>query len=460
MVRVLQSLENSVFKSKLKSKIPKDVFTPPDVKHKYPQLLLKCLPRTYFDLGILTEVLLQKSNIQSNDIQQQAKSLFNADIPDNVLSAKSTKDYINNVNTTKLLILSKTNETLTYNKELSMPNCPIKGHPDILTTNHVFEVKTSGRLKESWSQFIIQSFCYVALSNAKTLHIVLPLQAHVHTINTQNWPKRQEFIDLMKQFEVPSEDYALAGKVLLQTFQIGSHVQKKTKLLATVTNLTPKIPYQIFLSKSSKIVANDEDIAATLGYVSNNNIKVFVHAPYILNLCDKKDYIVPTLVDQLNVASACGFRGVVVHVGKSVKLPVQQAIQNMKENIIDIFQQVSTSSLTCDLLLETPAGQGTEVLTTCQEFMTFVESIPRLKACMDTCHVFAAGTLPHEYMNEIASKKEWRERLKLIHFNDSETELNSKVDRHAMPGKGKIPFECLIHCAKLAYNLKIPMLTE
>lgn len=459
MVRVLESLTSSVFKAKLRAKIPKDAFKVPDVKHTYPQLLLSKLPKTYFDLGILTELLLQKKNVTVEDIALYAQTLFNVSLPQNVLTAKSTAGYLERIHTTQAILKTKTDEKLEYNRELTMADCAIVGHPDILTRHHVFEVKTSGRLKDSWASYIIQSFCYVALAGRQiqSLHIVLPLQAHVETIDVSNWSRREEFVALMKEYQEPETENVLAGKLLMIQYKIGRHIPKKPSIYKTVIDLVPGIPFQIFLSKTSKIVASDEDIAKTLDHVTKNNLSVYVHAPYILNLCDTKDYIVPTLKRQLEVAEACGFKGVVIHVGKSVKLPVAQALENMKRNL----QEVLEADDTFKLFLETPAAQGSEVLTTCEEFMKFVCDVsPRLGACIDTCHAFAAGTMPDEYLQKICSKKSWYERVKLIHFNDSQTDFGSRVDRHAMPGHGKIPLSSLITCAKMGAKLKVDMVFE
>jgi endonuclease IV len=459
MVRVLESLQSSVFRAKLRAKIPKEAFKVPEVKHTYPQLLLSHLPKTYFDLGILTELLLQKKNVSCDDIALYARTLFDVTIPDKVLKAKSTLGLIEKIHTTQAIIQTKTNEKLEYNRELSLPNCAIVGHPDILTRHHVFEVKTSGRLKDSWANFIIQSFCYVALAGRQieSLHIVLPLQAHVETIDVSNWQRRDEFVALMMEYKEAEPENILAGKMLMVQFKIGRHIHKKPSLYKTVLDLVPGIPFQIFLSKTSKIVASDEDIAATLDHVTKKNLSVYVHAPYILNLCDTKDYIVPVLKRQLEVAAACGFKGVVVHVGKSVKLSISEALDNMKRNL----REVLDADDTFNLFLETPAGQGSEVLTTCEEFMNFVCDVsPRLGACIDTCHVFAAGTMPDEYIYKLGSRKAWYERVKLIHFNDSQTDFGSRVDRHAMPGQGKIPFASLVKCAKMAEKLKVDMVFE
>lgn len=458
MIRVLQALESSSLRAKLRAKIPKAFLQAPELDFKYPSPLIKALPKTYFDLGILSEVLLRLENCDVNLMSEVVKRLFKVVLPENVLTLKSTLDYIDAIKATRSLISDAAHgEKLDYNRELTLNS--IQGHPDIITNSSVFEIKTSGRIKQDWSKFVLQAFCYAALApHVKSVHIVLPLQKHVETFNLSQWPKRKDFTDILSSVQPPDEDYKLAGKLLQSNFNIGTHIAKTPKISAVLSKLSSKMPYQIFLSMSSKLDIKDEEIALCSQITATKNLNVYVHAPYIVNLCDTKEYITETISKQMNIADACGFMGVVIHVGKSTKLSIPKALENMKNNILEILNNTQGT-----LFLETPAGQGTEVLTKLDDFMGFVtEAVnhPRLKVCVDTCHVFASGTQPDEYLKALIKHPKWQNKLALIHFNDSDTEFNSKVDRHADIGCGKIDFPRLLHCAELAHKLKIHMIKE
>ena len=455
--RVLQALEDSVIREKLRHKLPKNVKSP-DLKSKYPTLLVKALPRAYFDLGILAESLLRESDVNLTVLEKHVKSLFKITLADNVLKAKSTSLFLDNIITTNNMVKEITNETLQYDKELSLKDCEIIGHPDIITKTHVFEIKTSGKIKDSWTKFLLQTFCYAALAPAtvKQVHVVLPLQCHIWSFTLSEWSTRKEFTKLLTDYKAPTEDYSKEGIVMRGMFKIGSHISKKGKLFTTIEKLDSSYPFQLFLSMSTKLNFSDEEIAKTSQIVQYKKLRVYVHAPYVLNLCDTKEYIVDTLINLMNVSHACGFQGVVVHVGKSVKKTEEDALKIMKDNIMNILNNSEGH-----LILETPAGQGTEVLTTSDSFIDFVVNKvknSKLKVCVDTCHVFACGTYPQEYLEEVASK--CKERLKLIHFNDSQTDFNSRVDRHATIGRGKIPFQFLMKCADIGRKLNIDMLSE
>ena len=61
----------------------------------------------------------------------------------------------------------------------------------------------------------------------------------------------------------------------------------------------------------------------------------------------------------------------------------------------------------------------------------------RFKICIDTCHVFAAGNDPYEYIDNWINEY-GKETIALIHFNDSCGKQGCKKDRHKTPGEGEI----------------------
>lgn len=250
------------------------------------------------------------------------------------------------------------------------------------------------------------------------------------------------------------------GQFVTELFNVGYHISKGKKLSQTLNELSPTKPYQIFLTaRSSTFKISEQEILTCANIVETKKLKIFVHTPYLLNLANNEEYIVESLRNHLRVCSQMKFMGCVVHVGKSVKRSLEEATQNMKQNILASIEDATPE---CPLLLETPAGQGTEMLTDRIDFMNFVLSIgdDRLGICVDTCHVFSAGYNPVDYINGIVGDDSISKYLKLIHYNDSETQCNSCVDRHACIFKGKIPMEELVKVAFIGQNYNIPLIIE
>jgi deoxyribonuclease-4 len=243
-------------------------------------------------------------------------------------------------------------------------------------------------------------------------------------------------------------------------FNIGAHINKGSKLSETLESLSPTKPYQIFLTERyATFNIKEDEILRCAEIVERKNLKIFVHTPYCLNISNEDTYIVESLRKHLLVCSRLKFKGCVVHVGKSVKRTIPESIDNMRKNILDAIE---VASVDCPLLLETPAGQGTELLKIREEFTDFVLSIgdDRLGICIDTCHIFSLGYMPMDYINFIVNDERLLKYLKLFHYNDSETACDSHVDRHAYMFCGKIPMKQLVSVAFVGQNYNIPMVIE
>ena len=251
----------------------------------------------------------------------------------------------------------------------------------------------------------------------------------------------------------------LAGDEIQDDFGIGNHVARRGSIANTVRTLPVDRPYQIFLGNPRGLHASkisDSDIQAAAAEVGER--RIYVHAAYTINLCRLEPP--ELLVRTLEQAVAIGARGVVVHVGKSLGQPAADALTTMRANILIA---VAAATADCPLLLETPAGQGTETLTDADEFFSFARGIAAdcsapgvFGICVDTCHVFAAGHDPLDYTRRaIASGL-----LRLVHFNDSAAICGACVDRHAFIGTGHIGAAGLREVAAACQAARIDMVVE
>ena len=247
---------------------------------------------------------------------------------------------------------------------------------------------------------------------------------------------------------------------LCELHNIGCHMKKLPTLLATIKQLKDNKPYQIFLGgpQNSKVAMNLVDIGAAKAEITSKNHKIFVHTPYILNLAtafEQESWQYELFKKNIQISVAMGCRGVVIHVGKHTKQPYKIAVETMRTNLAEFLQYATPE---CPILLETPAGQGTETLKPMEEFCEFVASFhdPRIRICVDTCHVFACGHDPIKYLNRLVTT----DLLKLVHYNDSQAVCGSCVDRHALVGQGHIGLSKMIEIAELCSQHEFPMVIE
>jgi deoxyribonuclease-4 len=334
------------------------------------------------------------------------------------------------------------------------------------TSTKMIEIKLTGQLTKHWLEFVFQAFAYGALApEATEVYLVLPLQQTVWRADLQGWTTRNAYRDTLCSVAERAISFATGGAILAQLLReqhlIGHHAPKLRSLVDTVRSLPdPRKPYQIFLGAphTSKMALQDAELAAAAAVVQERAIKLYVHSQYLINLSAVAEdaWNVELLRKNLQAAVAIGARGVVVHVGKALKGLPTTAVETMRTAITSLLSSATTE---CPLLLETPAGQGTEVLTEAAAFMDFVEGFadPRLRACVDTCHVFACGHNPLEYIRTFTERPNL---LKLIHYNDSAAPCGSCVDRHAYMGTGQIGMDAMRGIADLCTAHKLPMVIE
>ena len=180
-----------------------------------------------------------------------------------------------------------------------------------------------------------------------------------------------------------------------------------------------------------------------------NNIdlnNVICHAPYIINLANRKDetkweFSKNFLEQELKRCDELGIKFLVVHPGSAVGLPKEEAIKNIWDALEDILKK----DYTCQILLETMAGKGTECASTLEEMAILLQNHDKLGVCIDTCHLNDAGYNMQEFdqfLNEFATKI-GLEKIRCVHINDSKNPLGSHKDRHANIGYGTIGFAAL-----------------
>jgi len=172
------------------------------------------------------------------------------------------------------------------------------------------------------------------------------------------------------------------------------------------------------------------------------------HAAYLLNLASPESkkfrMSVRALTQEIKRSSALSIPFVILHPGNHMGAGVTEGIRRITDGINEIFDAIHGSQTR--LLLETTAGQGSSVgghFEHIQSIMNGIADQERVGACLDTCHIFAAG---YDIRTQSAYERTLEEfegiiglhRLFVIHLNDAKQELGSRVDRHEHIGGGRI----------------------
>ena len=254
---------------------------------------------------------------------------------------------------------------------------------------------------------------------------------------------------------------------------IGSHVSftKDSQLLGSVLealkyNSNTFMFYTGAPQNTKRALSDENKTKEAIKLMKENNIdinNVVVHAPYILNLANSKnyDFNVSFLKEEIKRVQSLGVKYIVLHPGSHVGLGVDLGIKN----IISALNDSLSSNDNVVICLETMAGKGTELGACFDELKRIIDGVvlkDKIGVCMDTCHLNDAGynlkdfnLILDEFSNKIGL-----DYLKVIHINDSKNTISSHKDRHENIGFGYIGFDTLIN---IIYNdnlKKVPKILE
>ncbi|MFH0771953.1 MAG: deoxyribonuclease IV [Candidatus Omnitrophota bacterium] len=179
---------------------------------------------------------------------------------------------------------------------------------------------------------------------------------------------------------------------------------------------------------------------------------VVVHIPYLINLCSGDDALwkksVNAYVEDLKRADMLGADYFVTHLGSPKEKGRNYGIERFSKGMIEA---VTKAKPKLTILLENTAGGGDSIGSKFEDIAEIMDKVRdktkvELGICLDTAHIFEAGFDVSDKDGLEAALKEidslvGAEKIKVIHFNDSLSELGSHNDRHWHIGKGKIGVE-------------------
>lgn len=192
----------------------------------------------------------------------------------------------------------------------------------------------------------------------------------------------------------------------------------------------------------------------------------YIHAPYYINFASANNRIrygsVKTIRDELERGSLLGAKYVLTHLGSAKDLG---EIEGAKKTIEMLKKTLDGYVGTTKLLIENSAGAGAIIgddLGEIKKIIDGVNSVAIAGICLDTQHSFASGYDWRDFANTLAriNRELGIENIKLLHANDSLTELASKKDRHAHIGQGLIGTDTFRNIVAFAEKNNINLICE
>lgn len=193
---------------------------------------------------------------------------------------------------------------------------------------------------------------------------------------------------------------------------------------------------------------SDEQAEKFKKLLKDYDMECYIHTPYYINLASAKNKIyfgsINVLRDELERGSRLGVRYVMTHLGSAKDLGREKAIEKVVSGLANVLNNYKGRT---KLLLENSAGAGEIIGDDFNELAKIVNNKKIKKynigICFDTAHAFASGydlRTSKDVDNAFLKIKNQigKDKIKLIHANDSKTDLNENKDRHEHIGKGKI----------------------
>ncbi len=255
---------------------------------------------------------------------------------------------------------------------------------------------------------------------------------------------------------------------------LGSHVSfGKNQLLGSVKEALSydSNTFMFYTGAPQNTLRSDIDDNITkeaLKLMDDNNIdinKVVCHAPYIINLANKKDpskwdFSINFLKNEIKRCEQMHVKYIVVHPGSSVGITPKEGL----DNIIEALNLIINESDTCMILLETMAGKGNECGRTLEEMKYLLDGVDKsnIGVCLDTCHLNDAGYDLSDFdafIKEVDNTIGF-DRVKCLHLNDSKNELGSHKDRHDNIRFGTLGFNNIINIIYNDVFKDIPIILE
>ncbi len=194
--------------------------------------------------------------------------------------------------------------------------------------------------------------------------------------------------------------------------------------------------------------------------------RAYIHAPYYINFASVNNRVrygsVSVVRDELERGSKIGAKYVMTHLGSSGKLIDEEAFQKTAEMLKKSLEGYQGETR---LLFENSAGAGNIIGDSFLELARIMDKVksPAIAGiCLDTQHSFASGYDWRNFKETIKKidREIGRDKIKLIHCNDSKTEFGSRRDRHEHLGKGYIGSEPFRHIVSFAKKQEVDLIVE
>jgi deoxyribonuclease-4 len=197
---------------------------------------------------------------------------------------------------------------------------------------------------------------------------------------------------------------------------------------------------------------------------------VVIHTIYLINLASTNEAFyeksVVSLVGAVAAAEQLGADAIVTHVGSHQGAGFAAGLERVRDALLRALDQCADARVR--VLLENTAGAGGTMGVNFEELAAMIEAVdgdPRVGLCLDSAHLFEAGyeLRTKAGLDDMLARLAaiaGRERLVMMHLNDSKTPLGSNRDRHENIGQGMLGRDAFAHIVNHPALADVPGILE
>lgn len=257
---------------------------------------------------------------------------------------------------------------------------------------------------------------------------------------------------------------------------IGLHLRLTTTLLSLINKAIEQkstiMQCFFIISENMQYVSFAEgELEACRKKIKEHFKEVYLHASYWVNLAGMRRNGWKTFKREVELARQLGFTHVIIHPGSAT------GCKDKSEGISYLAKALNRALEKYDditIVLENTAHGNMSVGGDLEDFKSLLSLIKepnRIAFCLDTAHAYAYGydistAQGLDSFVELLDTCVGLEKLKIIHLNDSEKDLGSRIDKHAIPGEGKLGKDALQRCMNhpklrhISVLLELPVLQD
>ncbi len=200
-----------------------------------------------------------------------------------------------------------------------------------------------------------------------------------------------------------------------------------------------------------------------------NYFDTAIHMPYLPNLSSPDNDLfirsIKVLIEEVEKAAILQTPYVITHLGSPKKLDESFAATRVSQALDQACEVIQKPIM---ILLENSTAKRKPWGTKIEHFESIFNKLRQnqnIGICFDTAHAFSSGydISSPEGLNEVIDSIEQligKNKLKLIHINDSKGKLGSGIDHHEHIGKGHIGLNCFRELMQNPRFKNLPMILE